>query len=318
MTGLAATHISHIVIEVGDLDRAQGFYRDLLGFQDRGFQDGVEDGWPECSGRHLVLGTASGQNLVLAETPVPRVFPDSGVHQAYRAGPRDIAAISSRLTGAGVEIFTYKEDRPAEQGDNFYVHDPAGNRVQLVAAGDNGPVGGQAGAVRGIDHAAVPATDLEWEEDFYGDVLGLGVEFRVGWNTADYVRAQLWAEGKEDMAPGTRRWDERYRDIPGRKPSEGRRVARPNSHFFVTFGRSVLGIFLANRFDQEPPEEILVGTPRIAFAADHAGLDAAARLLEDRGRPFHGPVCHGASAPVARSLYFKDPCGNFLELCHGH
>ncbi|MEE8516548.1 MAG: VOC family protein [Alphaproteobacteria bacterium] len=308
MTELVAKHISHIVVEVADLERAQEFYGDLLGFT------GAAEGWPDCTSRHLVFGAASGQSLILAETKAPRAFPDSGVHQAYRAGATDIAAICSRLKGAGVEIFTYKEDRPAEEGDNLYVHDPDGNRIQLVADGGHG----KAGVVRGIDHAAVMATDLEWEEDFYVDVLGLEVEFRLGWNTADYVRAQLWAEGKEDMAPGTRRWDERYRDIPGRKPSDGRRVARPNSHFFVIFGQSVLGVFLANRFDQEPPEEILVGTPRIAFEADEAGLDAAARLLEDRGRRFHGPVSHDAGAPVARSLYFKDPCGNFLELTHGH
>ncbi len=309
MGALPAKHISHMVIEVADLGRARGFYGDVLGFT-----DGGADGWPDCSSRHLVLGAASGQSLILAETKTPRAFPGSGVHQAYRAGAKGIAAICSRLEGAGIEIFTYKEDRPAEAGDNLYVHDPDGNRIQLVVAGGDG----EAGAVQGIDHAAVQATDLEWAEAFYVDVLGLGVEFRVGWNTADYVRAQLWAEGKEDMAPGTRRWDERYRDIPGRDPSEGRRVARPNSHFFVAFGQSVLGVFLANRFDQEPPEEMLMGTPRIAFETDRAGLDAAARLLDDRGRPFLGPVSHGGGAPVARSLYFKDPCGNFLELTHGH
>ncbi len=310
---LAAKHISHIVVEVADLGRARGFYGDILGFSAAG-----ADGWPDCDGRHFVFGTAGGQSLILAETVRPRAFPDSGVHQAYRAGAEDIAAISSRLGDAGVEIFTYKEDRPAEAADNLYVQDPDGNRIQFVVAGDDGSPGDQTGAVQGIDHAAVSATDLEWEEDFYVNVLGLGVEFRVGWNTADYVRAQLWAEGKEDMAPGTRRWDERYRDIPGRDPADGRAVARPNTHFFVTFGSSVLGVFLANRFDQEPPEDLLIGTPRIAFAADEAGLDAAAKLLDERGRRFHGPVSHGTGAPVARSLYFKDPCGNFLELSHGH
>ena len=91
MTGLAAKHISHIVVEVADLGRARGFYGDLLGFTATG-----ADGWPDCTPRHLVLGAASGQSLILAETKAPRAFPDSGVHQAYRAGAADIAAILSR------------------------------------------------------------------------------------------------------------------------------------------------------------------------------------------------------------------------------
>jgi hypothetical protein len=161
---------------------------------------------------------------------------------------------------------------------------------------------------------------MEWIEAFYADRLGLAVEHRVGWNTADYIRARAWGEGNDDMAPGTRRWDERYRDIPGGKPGQGRRVPRPNMQMYLRTGASVFGIYLATAHQQEPPPHMAKGTPRTGFAVDRAELDrAVAALAEARvtlpSVTFEGPVEHGAMSPIASSLYVRDPCGNFIELC---
>jgi catechol 2,3-dioxygenase-like lactoylglutathione lyase family enzyme len=293
--------ISHLVIEVSNLDRARSFYVDRLGFAPTG-------DWPVEG--ELCLRCLSGQWLVLKPSPMPRTFAYTGVHQAYGASPVAIAGIVNALSAAAIPVHRYHEDRSAERDDNCYFADPDGNRIQLVRRETTvGP------GVCTIDHAAVLASDMEWAEDFYRDRLGLPVEHRVGVNTDDYVRARLWGEGKDDMAPGTRRWDERYRDIPGGKPGQGRRVPRPNMQMYLRTGSSIFGVYLATAHVQEPPPHLAMGSPRTGFAVDRAELDRAAGLLLDANVSFEGPVEHGAKSPVAASLYLRDPCGNFIELC---
>lgn len=298
LTDLVIDDIGHIAVEVADLDRAQGFYRDVLGFKAIG-----TDVWPDC-GHHLALRAASGQSLIVAENANRPDLRDTGVHQALRVGAGFKDSMAAKLAGAGVEVHRYKEDRPAEEPDNFYFFDPDGNRIQLVDAD------GADGKMIGIDHVGVQVADILWAEEFYAGVLGVSVFHRMGWNTADYVRARDWAEGKEDMAPGTRRLDKRYTVMVDRKT-----VPRANMQIFLRFGRATLGVFLANQHFQEPPEEQVVGTPRVAFTTTAQGLDAAAQALALHQIPHHGPARHPSSAPVGRSLYFKDPGGNFLELC---
>ncbi|HEY4134588.1 MAG TPA: VOC family protein [Alphaproteobacteria bacterium] len=294
--------IAHTVIEVADMDRALAFYGERLGLRV------PLESWPD--GDELCLTCPSGQRLVLRQSDSPRTLPDSGVHQAYRAGPAAIGRIVQSLAADSIAVERYREDRPAEQDDNCYFSDPDGNRIQLIAQPQIAEPG-----LFGIDHTAVQASDMEWIEDFYGAKLGLSVEHRVGWNTADYVRARAWGEGKEDMAPGTRRWDERYRDIPGGKPGQGRRVPRPNVQVFYRMGDAVLGIFMALRHEQEPPPHQAKGTPRVAYWTDAAALDRTAEILADARIAALGPVRHGAKSPISSSLYFRDPCGNFVELC---
>ncbi|HWP60886.1 MAG TPA: VOC family protein [Candidatus Acidoferrales bacterium] len=291
--------MSHIVIEVSDLKRSEDFYR-LLGFKPLG-----SDRVPEC-GRNAVFGTACGQRVILSESREPRTLPETGVHQAYRVTRARRDAIAKRLLAGDVTVHDYKEDRPAEAGDNFYFYDPDGNRIQLVAAGTDAADGE---TILGIDHAAIECHDLEWAEDFYVEVLGLSVDHRVGWRTEDYVRARLWGEGKEHMAPGTRRWDQRYTVM-----EQKRRIPRPNTQLFVRAGDSVLGVYLATQHRQEPPEEQAVGTPRIGFRARREILEKIARLLAGRRFASRGPVEHSDTALEA-SLYVRDPGGNFLEIC---
>jgi catechol 2,3-dioxygenase-like lactoylglutathione lyase family enzyme len=292
--------ISHVVIEVSDLKRAEEFYREILGFE-------LMDGGAADCGASVLLGAASGQSLILSQSAEPRSLPETGVHQAYRVAPRHREAIARNLASRQIDVHTYKEDRPAEERDNFYFYDFDGNRVQLVVSGADSNASGK---VLGIDHAAVECHDLEWAEDFYVNVLGLAVEHRVGWRTADYVRGQLWGEGKEDMAPGTRRWDQRYTVM-----EQKRRIPRPNTHFFLRVGDGVLGIYLATQHRQEPPEEQIVGAPRIGLRVSHSRLDETLKLLKERRFPVHGPVEHPASSPIAASVYVRDPGANFLELC---
>lgn len=292
--------ISHIVLEVADLQRAKEFYRPL------GFELADDVRVPEC-GRSVLLRTASGQGVILSETPQPHSLPETGVHQAYRISPLDRDAVAKELAACAVTVHTYEEDRPHEKDDNFYFYDPDGNRIQLVASA---ATSGASGKILGIDHAAIECHDLEWAEDFYVKTLGLIVEHRVGWRTDDYVRAKLWGEGKENMAPGTRRWDQRYTVM-----EQKRRLPRPNTHFFVRVGGEVLGIYLATQHRQEPPEEQIVGTPRIGLRASRQALNQTAELLAATRTPINGPIEHSEAAPIAASLYIRDPGGNFLEIC---
>lgn len=296
------SRISHLVIEVPDSAAAARFYGEVLG---AGAQE--MDDWPQAD--ETALTFASGQVLAFRSTNAEAGAAESGVHQAYVCTPAARAAIAERLKEADVEIQTYQEDRPTEAIEPFYFIDPFGNRVQLVA----GP--GEGGGITGIDHAAVQASDIEWEEEFFVERLGFPVDHRVGWNTADYVRARAWAEGKEDMAPGTRRIDRRYRDIPGAEPGQGREVARPNMQIFLGLKNGVVGIFLATSHRQEPPPEQAKGTPRTALTVSRPGLDAWAERLAETGVAMEGPVNHRKASPLAASLYFRDPCGNFFEFC---
>ena len=294
--------INHIVIEVSDLKRSREFYKELLGFADTG-----QNFWPDCDETAL-LRTVTGQYLILCRSSQPRSLPETGVHQAYQVTPVDRETIAKKLEEQGIQIHAYKEDRPAEEADNFYFSDPDGNRVQLVASKN---LTGIPGEVQAIDHAALEVVDIEWAEHFYINLLGLAADCRVGWRTGDYIRAKLWGEGKEAMAPGTRRWDKRYTVM-----EQKRLLPRANAHFFVRAGKAVLGIYLAaTQHRQEPSEEQLVGTPRIALRTDSQGLDVAEKVLKQSGKPSHGPVFHSSSVPISSSLYFKDPGGNFLELC---
>lgn len=299
---LSVHSLSHVVIEVADLARARSFYGDRLGLRS------TIGGWPEAG--EVALRCPSGQYLVLKESTSPRTFENTGAHQAYSAGPAAIEKIVQSVAADNIAVHRYQEDRPAEAADACYFADPDGNRIQLVRkASATGP------GIAGIDHTAVLASDMEWEEDFYKECLGLAIEHRVGVNTADYVRARLWGEGKEDMAPGTRRWDERYRDIPGAKPGQGRRVARPNMQMFLAMGDTVLGIFLATAHYQEPPPRQAKGTPRNAYRTTRETLDRTAAALRGTRIAMEGPVEHAAGSPISASLYLRDPCGNFIELC---
>lgn len=296
--------ISHLAVNVDDIDMALNFYRDVLGFS---HEPAVT--LPQC-GTHAVVKAPSGQRVALCRSELPRASADSGVHNAYRVTAAGRSSIVDRIARQGGKVFSYREVRPAEAGDNCYFYDPFGNRIQLVVT-DRAASGAQSNAaVQGIDHAVIQTIDIEWEEDFYVHLLGLPVDCFVGRRTADYVLAQMWKDGKEDIAPGIMRLDKRYSTIHGTDP-----VPRPNMQLFVETGEDVLGIYLTNKPFQEPPEEMVIGTPRTAFRVTRAALAAIAASLQGAKHPTVGPVEHPAGSPVRYSLYCRDPGANFIEFC---
>lgn len=294
----AIDRIAALVLPVSDGVRSRDFYQNVLGLGIVG-----TDIFPNL-GAHTVHATGSGQSVVLAGVDDLRDLSDTGVHHALRVNASTRDGIARRLSTNGVEVYNYAEDRNAEKGDNFFFFDPDGNRLQLVTAADD------RGGVLSIDHTALLAFDMLWAEKFYVDLLGLPVEGRIGWKTADHARARIWAAGDEDMAPGTRRLDKLYMTMGGQNE-----VPRANMQLFLRIGVSMLMLYLATRHFQEPPEDQAIGAPRTMFAAARGELDRVAGILEDARQPFQGPIEHGAASPIAASLYFRDPSGNFIELC---
>ena len=291
---------SHVAIVTPDIQAAHTFYCDVAGFKFAG-----TDMLPDC-GTHVALTTASGHLLALCAQGTATPLPKTGNHQAFRVSLAARDEIVSRLAKNGVELHRYFEDRNAEQNDNYYFFDPFGNRLQLVVHGDkpSSPT-----LIEGIDHVGIQAIDVEWEEKFYIGHLGLPIDQVVGWRTADYVRAKQWGEGKEEMAPGARRWDKRYNIMHGKDP-----VPRPNAQLFVKTGDGTLGIYLADTHYQAPPEEDIVGVRRFAFSVRREDMERLAERLSDWG-PTIGPVKHPASSPRSQSIYFRDSGANFIEFC---
>ena len=54
-------------------------------------------------------------------------------------------------------------------------------------------------------------------------------------------------------------------------------------------------------------------TQHFAFMIDEGDIDWAANVLKEKGVEIDGPVVHDWMP--AKSVYFKDPDGNELELC---
>ncbi len=294
---LGLSGLSHLVIQVSDAARAAEFYADVLGLEARAAS------WPGCADA-LVLAAGGGGHLVLSPAAELTDLRETGVHHAFAVSPAQREKAAAALAARGVEVLDYAEDPPAEAKGGFYFLDPDGNRIQLVTA----PGADEGGAPR-LHHTAVQVADILWAERFYTEVLRLTPVHRVGWNTADYARAQLWADGKEDMAPGTRRLDKRYSSIVNQ-----RMVPRVNMQVYFACGGGVFGVYLANRHFQEPPEEVALGVPRTAFRVTEDGLARARQRLEAAGWQLEGPVAHPCGLPIVASLYLRDPGGNFIEL----
>ena len=298
--GLAIEALAFVAVPVTDIAAARDFYVRVLGFEDKG-----SDRLPGFDA-HAVVATPSRQYVVLAHQQGPDTR-DTGVHQGYRVSNIARDAIAARLAKENVQVFTYKEDRVKEDGENFYFHDRDGNRIQLVLS----PSAKGTDGVYALDHTIVLTYDMLWSEAFYRQDFKFDVESRIGVRTADHSRARIWAAGKEEMAPGTRRLDRLYMPMGGQNE-----VPRANMQYYYTVGDSIFGVYLSTKHQQEPPEhQIVGGAPRTAFLVARADLDRIAGILKKRNRPYEGPVEHPASVPYAASLYCKDPSGNFLEFC---
>ena len=150
-----------------------------------------------------------------------------------------------------------------------------------------------------FDHCVINVNDIPLALHFYATILG---EILGDAEITDMSFMSL-----EEVL---------YARQQGAKRAELQPIAGslPTPHTGVKFGEALLPIFLHQEHVQEPPPEQLAGTPRLALPVSHEQMDRAVEVLTRYRVPFKGPVDYPAPCPAKRSLYFKDPSSNFLEL----
>jgi catechol-2,3-dioxygenase len=131
-----------------------------------------------------------------------------------------------------------------------------------------------------LSHSAICVDNLREAERFYEDVLGARVVNRVNFNTDDARR--------------------------------GRSV-----HSSMVLGDFLFALMLPKDRMPMPPPEQHKGTNgfRHGFAVSRAQFEDILERLQDHNVPFQGPIDHPERGPLGQSVYFKDPGGNFLEVC---
>jgi catechol 2,3-dioxygenase len=122
----AGAHIGHVHLRVSDLDRAIGFYRDLMGF-DLLVRLGDEAAFLSAGGYHHHIGLNTWQSA--GGSPPP---PGStGLYHFAVNYPerRDLAVALKRLLDKDWSI-----DGASDHGTHeaIYLHDPDGNGIELA------------------------------------------------------------------------------------------------------------------------------------------------------------------------------------------
>jgi ureidoacrylate peracid hydrolase len=118
-----ATGFAHMLLKVGDINRSERFYVDLLGFK-------IRPAKPLADGRPFV---PFEQGIALT-TGGPGGSPQID-HIAFKA--KNVAAIAARLKSAQVKF-----DRDLHDGIyglTIYVFDPDGNMIELYEEGAKMP-----------------------------------------------------------------------------------------------------------------------------------------------------------------------------------
>ena len=119
--------IHHIALNVKDLDRAESFYTDVLGFQvTNRFSKGL---------RHLMLETGNAA-IALFESPelqvkeaISLLSEEGYLHLALEADPADFENIIKELQSKNIHI----DNGPVKRGDgeSIYFNDPDDNHLEI-------------------------------------------------------------------------------------------------------------------------------------------------------------------------------------------
>ncbi|HWB21924.1 MAG TPA: VOC family protein [Gaiellaceae bacterium] len=115
--------VSELVLEVSDLETAERFYADVLGFP-------VVERWQERGAVWVMAGPGTRIGLWLPQLGIAGGRGGSHVHYALRIDDADVDAAAARLRAAGYEpeIVTFNND---DRGRALYVTDPDDNVVEF-------------------------------------------------------------------------------------------------------------------------------------------------------------------------------------------
>lgn len=148
---------SHLVLGVGDLERSEAWFRDVIGLDVIGRNLTAEER------PHALLQMNTGQLLILVEVPKEELRTGSGgVHHAFMLTPNQYRRSYDRLRAYGYEIGDQREQYRAVGEFSMDIEDPDGHRFQIQCYGleakdempgvgivDCGPAGNyQVGAVK--------------------------------------------------------------------------------------------------------------------------------------------------------------------------
>jgi catechol 2,3-dioxygenase-like lactoylglutathione lyase family enzyme len=118
MSGIRFTHIDHCSVIITDLAKARAFYVGVLGLK--------EIAKPKTFDFvALWFELGDGQTLHLLQKPQPDTR--SPRHFALRVP--DARAAREHFRANGVEV---QETGPIPHCDRFFVHDPDGNRIEVI------------------------------------------------------------------------------------------------------------------------------------------------------------------------------------------
>jgi catechol 2,3-dioxygenase-like lactoylglutathione lyase family enzyme len=121
VTGIPVTGVNELVLEVVDLEAAERFYSEVLGFP-------VVDRWPSREAIWVMAGAGTRIGLW---RPQVGLFGGRGglhVHFAMHIADADFDAAVERLESKGYEV---KQTEFEGAGRSAYVDDPDGNVVEL-------------------------------------------------------------------------------------------------------------------------------------------------------------------------------------------
>jgi catechol 2,3-dioxygenase-like lactoylglutathione lyase family enzyme len=116
--------VLHFTIPVKDLDRAEKFYAEILGFEKIARIDRIV----------FMRAGADYFNLTLSENPITlNAAGRHEIHSAFRVTPQAYEEVVQNLPSKGVEIFK-QEDRRAGVfvGRSAYIRDPDGNVIEFI------------------------------------------------------------------------------------------------------------------------------------------------------------------------------------------
>ena len=117
--------VLHFTIPVKDLDRAEKFYTELLGFEKVGRTERIV---------FLRAGGGDFFNLTYSENPITlNAGSRHEIHSAFKVTPQTYEDTIKRLPEEGVAIFK-EEDRQSGVfvGRSAYIRDPDGNVIEFI------------------------------------------------------------------------------------------------------------------------------------------------------------------------------------------
>ncbi len=123
MPGIPVTGVNELVLEVLDLDRAERFYAEVLGFP-------VVERWTEREGVWVMAGERTRIGLWRPQLGLGQSRGGVHVHYAMHIDEADYEATVARLREHGQDVYEHVFAE-SDRGRAVYVTDPDGNVLEF-------------------------------------------------------------------------------------------------------------------------------------------------------------------------------------------